>query len=131
MTNGPTKQARQRCADLANAVDKNAVHYHHRDFASSTGTPANQAFARFVQQTSDIVRAFEARASSHGVKSLRDEDWDSLLSLILPDEVDPLVEALGAAGLVEPDGLDAPKAAMALRVFLAKQGKFIKIEEAE
>ena len=132
----PTRQARQRCADLTNAIS--ASHYDPEEFSGYEGTWDMIAFARFVQQTSDTMREIvrllaapkfctELALGSYVPSPGAIGDALALARpFILPEpEVDPLVEFCKGYSF-KPEEM-----AKALRAALAKSGKKIMIEEAE
>ena len=78
------------------------------------------ALARFIQEVSDALKAVNAANTGIGIKLP-----ESLAPFILPEPVDPLVEAMRDCGW----NSDAEADAGALREVLAKRG--LKIVEAD
>ena len=76
-------------------------------------------FDKFQQEVSDFCDEWRDVVEVLGARPEAVAEFDRY---IIKPPVDPLVEALGIAGLADPNWIDAPQAAADIRAALAKHG---------
>lgn len=110
-------QAAKRAAELANAeTRKRYATYTPAMFMPGFASPSQGALVKLIQQVSDVAKRVLA-----GEYTMLSADATDLRALILPDDADPLAEAIKGASITGRPVTWEEKAS-ALRAELAARG---------